>query len=31
VQAIAEHHAGRLVLTALETGGLEVELVLPLA
>ena len=31
VQAIAEHHGGRLVLTALETGGLEVELVLPLA
>lgn len=31
VQAIAEHHGGRLVLTALESGGLDVELVLPLA
>ena len=30
VQAIAEHHGGRLVLTPLESGGLDVELVLPL-
>jgi signal transduction histidine kinase len=31
VQAIAEHHAGLLTLTPLESGGLDVELVLPLA
>jgi signal transduction histidine kinase len=31
VQAIAEHHGGQLVLTALESGGLDVELALPLA
>ena len=31
VQAIAEHHGGRLELTPLEPGGLAVELVLPLS
>ena len=30
VQAIADHHGGRLELTPLEPGGLAVELVLPL-
>jgi len=30
VQAIADHHGGRLALTPLEPGGLAVELGLPL-
>ena len=30
VQAVADHHGGRLTLTPLEPGGLSVDLVLPL-